>query len=234
MDTKVATEKALGTIRFRQSKMPFFIQFYRQIACADLLLLNKVDRVDDSSVAIIEDIIHSINPSTDIRRTIRGELPPDIILNLNAYSSASTLMNSKFPLEIHGPGDSHDSDGHDHHSSLQRSGITSLKIEIPVIQSALTGRFDEWIRFLLWENGLPGKPDLKVEVLRCKGLFCTTEGHYFMLQGVRNLYEIKQLSDEETMGLTDGGKLVLIGRGLAASTRENFYEFMGLSESQVV
>ena len=62
-----------------------------------------------------------------------------------------------------------------------------------------------------------------MEVLRCKGLFVTTTGELHVLQGVRNLYEIAKVEDEE-LGLPDAGKLVFIGKGLHEHVRQSLRE----------
>ena len=85
---------------------------------------------------------------------------------------------------------------------------------------------DEWIRDVLWERQLPGRPPeeyTRLEVLRCKGLFISTTGELHVLQGVRSLYEIAKVEEEE-VGLPDTGKLVFIGKGLNEYVRRSVQE----------
>jgi len=51
-------------------------------------------------------------------------------------------------------------------------------IDLPTLDQADDGVFDEVLRTLLWEKRLLGQPELErqIEVLRCKGLLKTTDG----------------------------------------------------------
>jgi hypothetical protein len=81
---------------------------------------------------------------------------------------------------------------------------------------------DEWVRTVLWEQRLPGdaaQEPAQLTVLRCKGLFVLDSSAQYVLQGVRNMYEIAEAGD--ALGLPDAGKLVLIGTGLDVRVRES-------------
>ena len=82
---------------------------------------------------------------------------------------------------------------------------------------------DEWLRQVLWESTLPlsnnvGSPKEAVfEIHRLKGRLLLQSGLVKMVQGVREIFEITDLSTE---GTTEGegletGKIVLIGRNVA-------------------
>jgi G3E family GTPase len=85
-------------------------------------------------------------------------------------------------------------------------------------------RLEEWIRTVLWESQLPEHPagfhGGPLEVLRCKGMFGTQSGQTYVLQGVRNLYELEPLVGDD-VGLPEHGKLVLIGKGLDDTVRKS-------------
>jgi hypothetical protein len=51
-------------------------------------------------------------------------------------------------------------------------------------------------------------------------MFGTQSGHTFVLQGVRNLYELEPLTGNN-VGLPEHGKLVFIGKGLDNTVRES-------------
>lgn len=46
----------------------------RQIACSDVILLNKVDLTSEEQLRSIEELIQRVNPSAPIHRTIRGQI----------------------------------------------------------------------------------------------------------------------------------------------------------------
>ena len=100
-------------------------------------------------------------------------------------------------------------------------GITSLRVTCPLLSSEQQERLEEWIRTVLWECQLPADTDQKrLEVLRCKGMFGTQSGQTYVLQGVRNLYELEPLVGDD-IGLPEHGKLVFIGKGLDDSVRKS-------------
>ena len=120
----------------------------------------------------------------------------------------------------------------------QHAGISSIIVNIPgPLSDHQINSLDEWIRSALWENTIPSFDALdsdlqqlsidprdsqcmnrspsELEILRCKGIWQDERGEQFMLQGVRNLYEVSKLP--RTAMELDGpptGKLVLIGKGL--------------------
>jgi Putative GTPases (G3E family) len=57
-----------------------------QIAFADVVLLNKIDLVDQSQITGVKDRIRKINPYTKIIETNRCAAPLDEVLGLNAFS----------------------------------------------------------------------------------------------------------------------------------------------------
>ena len=57
-----------------------------QIAFADVVLLNKIDLVDQNQIKGVHDRIRKINPYTKIIETNRCEAPLDEVLGLNAFS----------------------------------------------------------------------------------------------------------------------------------------------------
>ena len=57
-----------------------------QIAFADVVLLNKIDLVDQSQIIGVKDRIRKINPYTKIIETNRCAAPLDEVLGLNAFS----------------------------------------------------------------------------------------------------------------------------------------------------
>ncbi|WP_313801556.1 cobalamin biosynthesis protein CobW [Sphingobium sp.] len=59
--------------------------FEDQLACADLVLLNKTDLVDADTLAGLErDLAEEIRPGVTIIRTAKGEIDPAVLLGLDA------------------------------------------------------------------------------------------------------------------------------------------------------
>lgn len=85
---------------------------------------------------------------------------------------------------------------------------------------------DLWLRSLLWERDIPFPPQLRAEerseetksaaldIHRLKGRLVTKDGKKQLIQGVREVFEIFDAPNQETLDHVNNGKLVLIGRGL--------------------
>ena len=70
----------------------------RQIACADVVLLNKVDLVSEEELEILEAHIKRVNASAIIYRTVRGDIDLKHIMGIEAYAMrAMELIPSVWP-----------------------------------------------------------------------------------------------------------------------------------------
>ncbi|KAI0372243.1 cobW-domain-containing protein [Pilatotrama ljubarskyi] len=212
----------------------------RQIAAADVILLNKVDLVTPAEADATEEIIRGVNPAASVYRTIRGEIDLKHLMGIDAYASRQLLSETRTAAVTQCRDDHDHAHGHDHEHEHEKApthyelrGISSLQIDCPKLTTAQLERLDEWIRTVLWERQLPNRPSAEagsIEVLRCKGIFVTTDGQLHVLQGVRNLYEIAEVEKgEQELGLPDTGKLVLIGKGLQEDVRHSLLEQLDIA-----
>jgi G3E family GTPase len=81
------SEKAYGKSPRSPWTNSFCIPFSRQIAAADVILLNKVDVADPLVVSETEALIRHINPAAPIHRTIKGEIDLKHIIGISAYKN---------------------------------------------------------------------------------------------------------------------------------------------------
>lgn len=123
------------------------------------------------------------------------------------------------------------------------------------MENAKGGRFDELLRTLLWEGKIDTsatnvaeateerveeegegetKPSAtKLEILRSKAYLRTKDGRCWILQGVRDIYEVTEIpSDRRGIGKDEKEieietKLVLIGRGLDSRLKDDFLLALG-------
>jgi len=199
----------------------------RQVACADVILLNKVDLVLESQILSTEELLHQVNPAVPIYRTIQGQIDLSAVVGIMAYASPPSF---KKPTHSH----QHDHDTsqnpsfYSHPTHYESRGISSLQITCPVLSPSHLDKLDEWIRTVLWENHLPSGEVVghELSVLRCKGLFTMQSGEQCVLQGVQNLYEICQVDSGDVTGIPEPGKLVLIGKGLDDVVRHSLEEVL--------
>lgn len=202
--------------------------FDRQIAASDVILLNKCDVAQSSDLQDLERNISILNPTASVYRTTQGELPVAKILNLSAYSKAPSVSTT---AQDHHHTYAHDDHGdHDHEHNHQHEGnpatsfglVSSIVAPLPTLTVSQAEKLDEWLRTLIWEQQLAtlasnkeflSSSPQKIEVWRCKGVYRTTEGKEFIIQGVRDLYDTKQLpfSNQPTDTRSTTGKIVLIG-----------------------
>ncbi|KAJ7758573.1 cobW-domain-containing protein [Mycena maculata] len=188
----------------------------RQIAGADILLLNKTDLASPESVESTAAILRGINPAAPIHCTVRAQIEVGRLLGVRAFAAPPAFP----PVREHEHGHEHDHAPEPTHYELR--GISSLLVTVPVLSRARLDALDEWVRTVLWEQRLPGdaaSDASPLTVLRCKGLFVLDSGAQYVLQGVRNIYEIDEA--EDALGVPDAGKLVLIGTGLDERVRRS-------------
>lgn len=207
----------------------------RQIAGSDVIILNKTDLASPEALTRTEHLVNQVNPAAPIYRTIRGEIDLKHIIGISAYTKPLPLAN---PASTTAPAPHvHTKDcdhTHEHRHDQEKThtnhyefrGISSLRVECSRITPEAFDRFDQWIRTVLWENRLPEDESSTTRdllVLRCKGLLSLTAGKRYILQGVRSLYEMNEVSDDadEGLGIPDEGKVVLIGKGLDEVVRSS-------------
>jgi len=195
----------------------------RQIAGADVVLLNKVDVAPPDRVQATEDTLFQINPALTVHRTVRGEVDLASVLSIRAYASGPPIQSE----HVHGEhcGHAHEpAAGAVEHYTVR--GIASLQVACPTLSAAKLSQLDAWLRALLWDARLP-PPHAHVEgleVLRCKGLVRTDDGRVRVLQGVREMYELEEIEvgrEDNGKGAQTEGKLVFIGKGLGVEVKES-------------
>ena len=162
-----------------------------QIAFADVILLNKIDLVDDDGLDRVKDRIKKINPFAKINNTTRSSAPLDEVVGHNPFSLERILEVEPDFLES-----DHDHEHDDDVTSLSFVSDTPLDME----------KFQEWFGDLLRTKGQ--------DILRSKGIldFKGEEDRY-VFQGVH------MLMDASPMGPWPKGKdrssrVVFIGRNL--------------------
>ncbi|KIK80284.1 hypothetical protein PAXRUDRAFT_833613 [Paxillus rubicundulus Ve08.2h10] len=195
----------------------------RQIACSDVILLNKADLVSEDKLTVTEEMIYKVNPSAPVHRTVQAHIDLAHIMNVNAYAGARQLHSTSF--HHHQCDDKH-KDHHNHATHYQLRGISSLQLLIPPLSQDQLAQLEQWIQGILWRNdefadGSDSQSSRDVRVLRCKGLFITSAGEELMLQGVQNMYEITKVEERDVIGIPHSGKLVLIGKGLDNTVKES-------------
>ena len=171
-----------------------------QVRYADLILLNKTDRLDDTTRQRVEISLRRINPSARLVTTRHGEVAPDLLSEAGASAAAWHAHAHAHHHEEHDHDDhAHDHDHEHHHDEDEHLPHAASTLFLPLAAPVERTAFQ---RFL---GSLP------TSVFRAKGFIRLTDspGQLHTFQQVRDQSELLLLPLENDGDLTTG--LVLIG-----------------------
>lgn len=90
-----------------------------QLEIADIVILNKVDRVTTYKLADVKNFILNITPDARILETTYARVPLELLLGIGKYEPERTASKSVLDVHVHeasAPTDhDHEHDEHDHH-----------------------------------------------------------------------------------------------------------------------
>ncbi len=93
-----------------------------QVGVADVVVLNKVDLIDEAQRAELHTWIRSISEKSRIYETTYGNVPPALLLGVGAYDPARLAERQPHDIHVHEAGEAtdhdHDHDAHEHDHSL--------------------------------------------------------------------------------------------------------------------
>ncbi|XP_013914688.1 PREDICTED: COBW domain-containing protein 1-like isoform X2 [Thamnophis sirtalis] len=172
----------------------------RQVALADLIIINKVDLVSQAELMKLRTAICTINGVANILETQRSRVDLSNVLDLHAFDGVSgKSLQQKLQLE------------EEPRPHLDKSIVTST---FEVLGSATEEDLNVFIQNLLWEKNVKDKKGNPMEVIRLKGLVSIKDkSHQVIVQGVYELYDLEETTvkwkEDERIN-----RLVLIGRNL--------------------
>jgi len=177
-----------------------------QLAQADLVLLNKADLADEAMLAAAESAVRQVNPTAELHRSVRGELPLELLFNRHAFD-ASRLQLPSIGLgqpSAAGAKPSYRAVGAGRHSV--GVGSVSLSFARPFDRT----RFLPWLQRLVIERG--------ADLLRGKGIVAFDgEARRFVFQAVHMSVD-SGLDRAWKVGEAIESRLVFIGRDLDEDT----------------
>ncbi|WP_203414496.1 CobW family GTP-binding protein [Entomobacter blattae] len=161
-----------------------------QIAFADVIILNKVDVVDEETLKAVEAKIRTINPLAPLHKTANGQARLEDVLDQGGFDLERVLKKVPDFLE---------SDHHDHNED-----IISMSFEM---HDPIDGRrFQAWIGELLQDKG--------GDMLRTKGILdFAGENQRFAFQAVHMMVNGDFIGPWKE-GEPRVSRLVFIGRNL--------------------
>ncbi|XP_060875962.1 zinc-regulated GTPase metalloprotein activator 1-like isoform X2 [Metopolophium dirhodum] len=131
----------------------------RQIALADIILINKVDLVDRSTLETLKTKIRSINGSSEIIETTNSRIDLNKILDLKSYSSSNSLRVDEMIRNV----ESLEGKTHIH----QNMATVTLEVPDGILRTSL----DTFVCQILWENMLKDGRGNTSEIIRMKSVY---------------------------------------------------------------
>jgi len=152
-----------------------------QIAAADVLLVNKIDLVDESQLAAVRRRCRAINSAAPMLETTRSQVDLRRILDIGAFDvKRSQAVAAELDADAHAHEHEHE---HVHMDEFMAVGLRTDRG--PLDEAKMT----TWLRSLLWIEDVA--PDAQ-EVLRIKGiLHVAGKETRQVLQGLVDLYEVE-------------------------------------------
>lgn len=161
------------------SFQPRKLEAMRQIALADVILINKVDLVDENQQHKIKSELDSINALSDKYFTNRSRIDLSLLMGIRSFDG-NRLHESLSHIE--------DSTSHDHHEhkhdkhKSHANGVNTVVIKYEGDVKSIED-MTSWFADLLWEKKLP--------VYRIKGeVAVLNDERRYIVQGVYDNFEI--------------------------------------------
>ncbi|XP_063311145.1 zinc-regulated GTPase metalloprotein activator 1B-like [Pelobates fuscus] len=172
----------------------------RQVALADVIIVNKTDLVSQQELEDVRFAVRSINGIVKMLETQRSRVDLTEILDLHAFDSTfgGSLQDKLIPVASH--------------PHLDKSIVT---VTFEIDGNVNEEKFNLFIQDLLWEKNIKDSSGNTMEVIRLKGLISVKDkAHQVIVQGVHELYDLEEtpvIWQEDSQRLN---RMVFIGRHL--------------------
>ena len=175
----------------------------RQVALADVLVVNKLDLVSDEELGLVRSAVREINSVAHVIETTRSCVDIELVLDLNAYSYKGLKEKLSAPSFVQ------HSEDRSHHLDNSISTVT-----LEAGGDIDPAKLDYFLQHLLWDKDITGTDGRSMEIYRLKGVISVPgEDRRILVQAVHELYQTTPTTgwmDTETKKNT----VVFIGRYL--------------------
>ncbi|XP_049638618.1 zinc-regulated GTPase metalloprotein activator 1A [Suncus etruscus] len=173
----------------------------RQVALADIIIINKTDLVLEEDLNKLRMTIRSINGLGKVLETQRSRVDLSKVLDLHAFDSLSGISLQK-KIQHMPTTQPH----------LDKS-IVTVTFEVP--GNTKEENLNIFIQNLLWEKNVRSKDGMCMEVIRLKGLVSIKDKpQQVIVQGVHELYDLEETPISWKNDTERINRLVFIGRHL--------------------
>ncbi|RVE68064.1 hypothetical protein OJAV_G00088200 [Oryzias javanicus] len=199
-----------GLQQLMEEKAEGFInEAARQIAVADLTIINKTDLVAEEELNQVRDTVRSINGLVKILETQRSRVDLSEVLDLHSFDIEDGAKLAE-KLQLVKPTRPH----------LDKSILTVM---FEVVGDLSEDSLNAFIQDLLWEKKFLNTEKEPMTVIRLKGIVSFAgKDRQMMLQGVNELYELNETPQlwEENQRIN---RLIFIGRNLDKDILEKHF-----------
>lgn len=188
----------------------------RQVAMADVVIINKLDLVTNDSLEKLRSHLQSVNSAARVIETEKARVELDSVLDLHSFDSCDET-NMSINNRVYVTRQSNLSSAHNFIDE-----VTSVTLEM--VGSMNEEEFDKWLQDLLWEKKFVGQGGKKMEILRLKGILSLVdEPKRVILQAVHELFD-KTPTTVWKEGEQQICRLVFIGRYLDGEVLKTFVQ----------
>ena len=102
--------------------------FEDQIACADMIVVNKTDLLDDAGAGLSARLKGEARSGVQVVKSTMGALPVDVLLGQRI--GAEDDLSARHEVHHHHHDDENDADDHDHHHEHDHDDFESFVVEL--------------------------------------------------------------------------------------------------------
>lgn len=183
----------------------------RQVALADLIIVNKVDLVDKEQLTELKSEIRSINGAAEMKETTLCRVDLDHILDQRAYTGSEQRSRLERLME-----------NVQAHSSFQHLDTTVVTVTLDVPRAITRSGLDIFLQKLLWESDSVNANGPPLSIIRLKGIVSVyKEKHPVRVQAVYDMYDTEPVVADA--GDSPNCRFIFIGRGLKRQVLEDLF-----------
>ena len=151
----------------------------RQVALADVLIINKLDLVSAEELGLVRSAVHKVNSVAHVIETTHSSVDIESVLDINAYSYKGLQDKLSVPPSMQS------SEKKSHHLDDSISTIT-----LDVGGDINPTKLDTFLQHLLWEKDINDSNGHSMEIYRLKGVVSVQgEDRRVLVQAVHELYQ---------------------------------------------
>lgn len=213
----------------------------KQVACADVILLNKADLVPAAELDNVAAAVADVNSTLRVHRTVRGNVRLAELFDLRAFTSPAVAALPEPEACC-----AEDDHAHTHahaHGMKGPNTVSTITVHLPTLPTDKFERLNAFLESLLWNGTVPTLPGGKAwegatpDILRTKGYAVLADGSARVIQGVADLFEVRTLDPTANAGAGAGAgaggaeprpKIVFIGRGVDETLGEWVRAYVGV------